>query len=243
MARTAAALIIGNEILTGKIEEKNVAYLARELFLLGIALRRAVVCVDDVEVIATELDALRAAHDLVFTSGGIGPTHDDVTVEAVARAFGRPVVRSREIVELIHRHFGDAVREEHLRMADVPEGATLVRSGEMPWPTVAMDNVYVLPGVPEIFRMKFPVLRDRLREGGGFVSRALYTRADEFELAAPLAEVARQHPDVAIGSYLAWDAPDYAVKLTFDGMDRDAVTRALDGVVAALDASKIVRIE
>ena len=243
MARTAAALVIGNEILTGKIQDQNVAFLARELFELGVSLRRVIVCPDEVDVIAADLDALRGDHDVVFTSGGIGPTHDDVTLEAVAKALGRQIVRSREIELMIRHYFGDATSEGHLRMADVPEGAVLVRNADVPWPTVIVENVYVFPGVPEIFRVKFPVLRDRLRADTPFVSRALYTHCDEFELAAPLAKIAADHPQVAIGSYLRWHEPEYRVKLTFDGRDGNAVERAFAAMCGAIPPDKLVRTE
>lgn len=243
MARTAAALIIGNEILTGKIRDQNLPYLASELFALGVSLRRVVVCPDEVDVIVADLDALRRDHDVVFTSGGIGPTHDDVTLEAVSRALQRQVVRSREIELMIRRHFGDRVTEDHLRMADVPEGATLVRNGDVPWPTVIVENVYVFPGVPEIFRLKFPVLRDRLRADAPFVSRALYTHCDEFELAPMLERVAAAYPAVGIGSYLVWNEPTYKVKLTFDGRDRATVESAFQDMVAHIPRDKLVGTE
>ncbi len=243
MARTAAILVIGNEILSGKIRDENVPYLASELFALGVALRRVIICPDEIEVIASDLNALRADHDVVFTTGGVGPTHDDVTLEAVAHALGRGITRSPEIERMVRKHFGDETTEGHLRMADVPEGASLVRSGEMPWPTVEVENVYVFPGVPQILHRKFPVLRERLRSDAPFVSRVLYTHADEFELADLLDEAAQAHPRVIIGSYLAWDAPDYAVRLTFDGTDGDAVTAAFDHVRAGIADGKIVRVE
>lgn len=243
MARTAAALIIGNEILTGKVEEANLGYLAKELFALGVSLSRVIVCPDEVDVIVSDLNALRAAHDVVFTSGGVGPTHDDVTLEAVGKALGRQIVRSREIEQMIRHYFGDRTTEDHLRMADVPEGAMLVRNADVPWPTVIVENVYVFPGVPEIFRVKFPVLRDRLRADAPFVSRSLYTTCDEFELAGPLSQVAADHPEVTIGSYLRWKEPDYKVKLTFDGRDRAAVERAFDAMCANIPADKLVRVE
>ncbi len=243
MAQTAAALIIGNEILTGKIQDQNVSYLARELFELGVTLRRVVVCPDEVDVIVRDLDDLRGTHDVVFTSGGIGPTHDDVTLVAVAKALGRKLIRSQEIELMIRRFFGDGTTEGHLRMADVPEGAALVRSGDAPWPTVAVDNVYVFPGVPEIFRMKFPMLKDRLRADAPFVSRAIYTGADEFEIADALGRVAAEHPNVTIGSYLRWREPDYRVKLTFDGRDPDAVERAFTAMRDAIPPDKLVRTE
>lgn len=243
MARTAAALIVGNEILSGKIRDENVPYLARELFELGVSLRRVIVCPDEVDVIARDLRALAGEHDAVFTSGGVGPTHDDVTLEGVARGLGRQLVRSPEIELMIRHHFGEATNEGHLRMADVPEGAVLVRSAEVPWPTVMVENVYVFPGVPEIFRVKFPVLRDRLRSGAPFTSRALYTHCDEFELAASLSQVAADHPEVSIGSYLRWHEVDYKVKLTFDGRDPDAVEAAFTAMCACIPAGKLVRTE
>jgi molybdenum cofactor synthesis domain-containing protein len=243
MTRTAAALVIGNEILTGKIQESNVAFLAKELFALGVRLRRVVVCPDEVSVIAADLTALREAHDVVFTSGGVGPTHDDVTIEAVAQALDREVVRSAELERLVRGYFGARTTEEHLRMADVPAGAELIRSGEMPWPTVAVENVYVFPGVPEIFRAKFPVIRDRLRTDAPFVSRAVYAHADEFELAPLLDAVAAAHPAVAIGSYLRWGKADYRVKLTIDGSDRSAVDQAVEALLAGLPPDQLHSVE
>lgn len=243
MVRTAAALIIGNEILSGKIQEKNVAFLARELFALGVALRRVVVCPDDLEIIAKDLNDLRAAFDFVFTSGGVGPTHDDITIEAIAHAFGRDVERSAEVESMIRRHFGERVTEGHLRMANMPAGAELVRSAAVPWPTIAIDNVFVLPGVPEIFELKLAVLRDRLRGDAPFVSEAVYTRCDEGEIAALLEQIVVRHPDVTVGSYPAWRNPEYKVKLTFDSTSESSVRAAADALVASLAPDLVVRRE
>ncbi len=243
MGRSAAALIIGNEILTGKIREANVHFLARELFRMGIALRRVIVCPDDVETIAHDLDVLRKTHDLVFTSGGVGPTHDDVTLPAVARAFDRPLERSPLIEELIRRHWGERATEGHLRMADVPEGAELFHTDEVPWPAICVDNVCVLPGVPEIFKLELLNLRDRIGSDTPFVTRALYTMCDEGEIASLLEDVAKAHPTVDIGSYPRWRDPDYRVKLTFDGRSREAVDAALEACRARLPREAVVRVE
>jgi molybdopterin-biosynthesis enzyme MoeA-like protein len=240
--RTAAALIIGNEVLTGKVQEENVAPLARELFSLGVSLRRVVVCPDEIDVIVSDLNALRSGHDHVFTSGGVGPTHDDVTIPAVAAAFGRAVVRSAELEAQIRGYFhGRPVGEEHLRMAEIPEGAELLRTAEVPWPTVVIDNVYVLPGVPQAFRMKLVGLRERLRTDSPFVSEAVYTLSDEAGIAALLTRLAAEHPSVLIGSYVKWRDPEYKTKVTFDGRDPDAVKRAADALVAALPPAELVR--
>lgn len=243
MARTAAALIIGNEILTGKVREANVQRLAHELFRLGIAFRRVIVCPDDVDTIARDLRELREAHDLVFTSGGVGPTHDDLTLPAVARSFDRPLVRSPIIEGLIRGYWGERATEGHLRMADVPEGAELLSTGDVPWPVVCVENVFVLPGVPEIFEVKLQMLRERIGSDVPFVSRALYTMCDEGEIAALLEQVARAHPGVEIGSYPRWRDPSYRVKLTFDGRDPAAVDAALEACRGALAPELIVRVE
>lgn len=243
MTRTAAALVIGNELLTGKIQEANVAFLAKELFALGISLRRVVMCSDEEEVIADDLNLLRARHDIVFTSGGVGPTHDDLTIPAIARAFARPLVRDPVLERMIREHFGARTTEGHLRMAELPEGAELVANDRITWPVLRVENVFVMPGVPEIFRIKFELVRDRLGRDVPFVSRAIYTRCDEGEIAALLERVERAFPGVAIGSYPRFGDPDHTVKLTFDGRDDALVREALQACLRELPAEKIVRAE
>ncbi|UCF47409.1 MAG: competence/damage-inducible protein A, partial [Myxococcales bacterium] len=214
MPRTAAALIIGNEILSGKIADTNTTFLARVLFELGIELRRVVVCPDEVDAISKDLGELRATHDLVFTSGGVGPTHDDVTIEGVAASFDRPVVRSVAVQNMIRHYYGDRATEAHLRMANMPEGAEMIRSSEAPWPTVVIENVFVLPGVPEIFELKLADLRKRLDEGYEFHSQAVYTHSGEGEIASLLERIAEAFPGVMVGSYVKWKAEDYRTKVT-----------------------------
>lgn len=243
MPRTAAALIIGNEILSGKIVDTNTTFLARVLFELGIELRRVVICPDEVDTIGRDLSALRAAHDLVFTSGGVGPTHDDVTIEGVAASFDRPVVRSEAVEKMILHYYGDRANEAHLRMANMPEGAEMIRSSRAPWPTVVIENVFVLPGVPEIFELKLTDLRKRLDQGQGFHSQAVYTLSGEGEIASLLERIAKDFPGVMVGSYVKWRAEDYRTKVTFDGNDPDAVSKAADALVAELDPEQFVRRE
>lgn len=243
MSRTAAALIIGNEILSGKIADTNTTFLARGLFELGIELRRVVVCPDEIDIIARELDELRGAYDLVFTSGGVGPTHDDVTIEGVARSFERPVVQSEAVAKMIQHYYGDRTTEAHLRMANMPEGAEMIRSSDAPWPTVVIENVFVLPGVPEIFELKFSDLRKRLDDGREFHSEAVYTLSGEGEIASLLERIAEAFPGVMVGSYVKWKADDYRTKVTFDGNDENAVKDAADMLVAELAPAQFVRRE
>jgi molybdenum cofactor synthesis domain-containing protein len=241
VTRSAAVLVIGNEILTGKVEEANVVYLARELFALGIVLKRVIVCPDDTDTIARDVNALRASFDYVLTSGGVGPTHDDVTVPAIAKAFGARLVRDAHSERMIRDHFGERTTEGHLRMAEIPEGAELIASERIPWPVLRCENVFVMPGVPEIFRLKFELVRERLVAGAPFHSRALYTWCDEGEIASLLERVEHAHPGVTIGSYPRIGDPEYSVKITFDGGDLAAVTRALEECHAQIPPEKIVR--
>ena len=243
MSKTAAAVIIGDEILAGKIQERNLAYLAQELFALGIALRRAVICPDEVEIIAEDVNRLRKSYDMVFTSGGVGPTHDDVTILAVAKAFGRKVVRSPEIEDLIREYYRCRLTQAHLRMADMPEGGRLVSNPEMRLPTVAIENVYIFPGIPELFRMKFPVLRGMLGGDTAISSRAVYLRSEEGLIAAPLSEVVERHPGVKIGSYPRWGETEYRVKVTFDGTDPEAIESALQALLRRLPADEVVEVD
>lgn len=239
--RTAAALVIGNELLSGKIAEANLLVLARALRELGVLLARAVLVLDDVAVIAREVRELSAAHDVVFTSGGVGPTHDDLTIEGVARAFGVGVARAPELELLIRRHYGERTTVDHLLMARVPEGARLVSSASVPWPTVVMRNVWVLPGVPEVFQMKLPHIRGELGGDTPFFSLAVFTRLDEGDLKPLLDSVVAAHGAVEIGSYPKWHDPEYRTKLTFDGLDEVAVRAARDAFVAGLPAEALVR--
>lgn len=241
MSRRAAALVIGNEILTGKVVEANLPLLARTLFALGIRFERVVVCRDDLDVIARELDALRASHDVVFTSGGVGPTHDDVTIPAVARTFGVEVRRNEDLARRIRDHFGEATTEGHLRMADVPVGGALLTNAQVHWPVLAMGNVYVMPGVPEIFARKLEVVKEHLGASAPYVSAALYTRCDEGAIAELLERVEREH-GVQVGSYPRFDDTDHSVKITFDGTDASKVERALEACLAEIDPGLVVRV-
>jgi molybdenum cofactor synthesis domain-containing protein len=240
---SAAALIIGNELLSGKVEESNLPELARLLRRLGVRLDRVVMVADDVEIIAGEVRALAAGHDWVFTSGGVGPTHDDVTIEGVARAFDVAVVSSAELEAMLRAHYKEGCTDGHLRMALVPEGATLESSTEVRWPTVRFRNVFCLPGIPEVFRMKLPVVARHVGTGRAFVSAAVYTQMDEGDLKPLLDRVVAAFPDVEVGSYPKWTSPDYRTKLTFDGQDVAQVKAACAAFVATLPEGEPQRVE
>ncbi|EYF02000.1 competence/damage-inducible protein A [Chondromyces apiculatus] len=241
--KTAAALVIGNELLSGKIADQNLVVLARTLRAAGVLLRRANTILDELDVIAAEVRVLASTHDWLFTSGGVGPTHDDVTIEGVARAFDVPVVTSPILADLLRSHYGERLTEGHLLMARIPEGARLVSGESLVWPVVVMQNVWVLPGVPEIFQAKQPFIRAELTGGTPFVSFAVLTTLDEGQLKPMLDRVVDEHRDVAIGSYPRWSDPEYRTRLTFDGILEDQVRAARDAFAQSLPAGTIVRLE
>lgn len=241
--KTAAALIIGNELLSGKVEEANVHELARTLRYLGVELRRVVMVLDDVGEIAREVEVLAASHDWLFTSGGVGPTHDDVTVAGVARAFGRRVVEDPTLARMLREHYLERCTDGHLRMALVPDGASLETHESVRWPTLRVANTWLLPGVPEIFRMKLAVVAARLAGGVAFVTRSVFTNMDEGDLKPLLDAIVDAFPDLDVGSYPKWRDPTYKTKVTFDGRDPFRVEAARDAFLALLPAGEPQRVE
>jgi FAD synthetase len=242
MPKTAGIILVGNEILSGKIEDANAAYLCRELRSLGVQVTRIVVIPDDVESIAREVRASRAAFDFVFTSGGVGPTHDDVTIEGVARALEVPVLRHPALVALLEQHYGDALNAAQLKMADVPEGAELITADSVRFPTIAAENVYVLPGVPEIFRRKFEAIRERFRDAPIHL-RTVFVRIGEGTLAEYLNALLRDFPTLMLGSYPEFSNPEYRVKVTLESRDRALVEKALAEFLRRLPLDAVVRVD
>lgn len=241
--KTAAALVIGNELLSGKVEESNVVVLATTLRSLGIELKRVVMVLDEIDVIAREVEELARTHDWVFTSGGVGPTHDDVTVHAVARAYGVAVVEDPTLAAMLREHYQDRCTSGHLQMALIPQGATLESHESIRWPTIRIANTWLLPGVPEIFRMKLAVIVARLSGAVGFVSRAVFTKMDEGDLKPLLDQIVERFPDVGVGSYPKWHDPTYKTKLTFDGREPSRVDAARDAFIALLPRGEPQRVE
>jgi molybdenum cofactor synthesis domain-containing protein len=243
-APTAAIIVIGDEVLSGKVEEQNARFLVRELRKLGVAVRHIEVVPDVLEEIAACVRDASATYDHVFTAGGIGPTHDDVTIASIAAAFSVPVVRDANVAATIRTYSGDRFFERDLRMADIPEGANLIYgdgAAHSRWPVVAFRNVYVLPGVPSILQRKFAMIRDRFA-APPFFSRSIYSREGEGAIAHILDQAAADFPSVAIGSYPHVDALDHKVLVTLDGRDNDLVARACTQILAGLGPA-VVRVE
>lgn len=239
---SAALVVIGNEILSGKVTDCNTPFLARELRDLGVTLERVVVIPDEIAQIAAEVSAFSRRYDVVFTSGGVGPTHDDITMDGVAAAFGRPLVEHVELRCEIERHVGDRINSAFLKMAMIPQGAELIVDDKLAFPTVVVENVYILPGIPELFQAKVVALRDRFRARPYFLRQVL-VRDNETIIAEYLNATLTAFPDLLLGSYPKLSDPDYRVRLTLESKDEAYVESALADLVGRLPAGCVFRVE
>jgi molybdenum cofactor synthesis domain-containing protein len=226
MEKTAGIAIIGDEILSGKVGDENARLLIAELRELGVRLRQIAVIPDDAAEIARVVVELSRAFDYVFTSGGVGPTHDDVTMEGIARGFGTRVVRLPELLAQLGEYYGDRLEEAHLRLAEAPEGAELVRHEGPKWPVVRYKNIYILPGVPALFRRKFLSIRELFRETPYALAR-IYCMAEESALVAALTRTVTEFPAVSFGSYPRFEEAEYRVLITVESKDKGAVRAAV----------------
>ncbi len=242
MHRTAGLLIIGNEILSGKVQDANSPFLCRELRALGVDVRKISVIPDDLDVIAREIREFSRLFDLVFTSGGVGPTHDDVTIEGIARGFEARVVRHPKLARMIEGYYQDRVKDTDLKMAEIPEGAELIEDSRLWVPVVLYRNVYIFPGIPEILRQKFETIRERFREAP-FHLKKVFVRDGESAIAEMLHAVLHEYPQLLLGSYPVINVSEYKVMLTLESRDEEYLEGALRSLLGKLPGASIVRIE
>jgi molybdenum cofactor synthesis domain-containing protein len=242
---TAAILIIGNEVLSAKVRDENGYYAACRLRELGVKLVETQTVPDLVEEIGEAVERLRRRVSWLFTSGGIGPTHDDVTLAAMARAFGRPVVRSVEMegwIRTAHqRANGSAeVPEAALRMAHLPQGTRLFDAGR--FPVMVLENVVILPGVPIFFQRQFDAFARSLASAP-FRLACIYLGVGEEKIAEVLDEIAASHPEVDIGSYPRFDEADHRVRVTIEAKDVARVEQVLAELLQRLPSGAVLRTE
>ena len=240
MAKTAGIVIIGNEILSGKVQDINAAYLLRELRVLGVDVKKVSVIPDEIDVIATEVLTFSRQFDIVFTSGGVGPTHDDVTMEGIAKAFGRQVIRHPELEHLLRSRYGGELNEARLKLTEVPEGADLVREDGLWLPAVTVENVFIFPGIPDLLRQKFESIKERFREQPYFLRR-VYVKEGEGNIAACLYDLLREFPDLLLGSYPDIHNASYKVMLTLESKDERYVHSALERLLTLLPPDSVYR--
>jgi molybdenum cofactor synthesis domain-containing protein len=230
---TAAVLLIGDEILSGRTKDKNLGFLADYLTAMGIDLKEARVVSDREEEIVQAVNALRHRYSYVFTTGGIGPTHDDITADAMAKAFGVPIGHDPKAVEILLAYLKDMGREPNearMRMARVPEGATLIDNPVSKAPGFQIGNVFVMAGVPKIMHAMMDDVARRLTRGVPMLSRKVEFRGGEGDVAKPLGDVQKAFPMVVIGSY-PFEAPDgFATNLVLRSRDEAALEQALAAV-------------
>jgi molybdenum cofactor synthesis domain-containing protein len=232
MSKTAGIVVIGNEILSGKTRDENALYLVRELRNLGVDVRKISVIPDELNLISTEVRIFSRSYDYVFTTGGVGPTHDDLTMEGIAAAFDRQIHRHPELESVLRQYYRDGM-EANLRMADIPDGARLI-GGKGNWfPVIAVENVYIFPGVPEILRRKFERNKEMFREDP-FHLKEVFLRADEGMIAGILNALLVRFPDLLLGSYPYIDNPLYSVKLTLESKDAAYLDNAHATLIAEL---------
>ncbi len=237
---TAAVLIIGDEILSGRTQDTNLRDIARYLGVHGIDLAEARTVPDVMGEIVAALNALRARYDYVITTGGIGPTHDDITADAVAAAFGVELYEHPEIIALLAARPGMELNAARRRMARVPQGGGLVRNPVSGPPGFTIGNVFVLAGVPSIMRGMLEDVGHRLRGGVVTVSRTVRVEGSgEGLIAAPLEVVAKAHPAMSLGSYPFFGAEGYGSNLVLRGRDPAEVAATVDELIAALKGAGI----
>jgi molybdenum cofactor synthesis domain-containing protein len=230
---TAAVLIIGNEILSGKTQDANLQFLGEACARLGIVLAEARVIRDEPPIIAAVVNELRSRYTYLFTTGGIGPTHDDVTAESIALAFGVELVVDEEAARRIGRGSRD-LNAARMKMAIIPQGATLIDNPISQAPGFRMDNVFVMAGIPSIARAMFAGIENELKGGDPILSASVDVYTREGDIAAPLEEIAKHHSSVEIGSYPFSREGRFGAALVVRGTDRSKVDAAIADIRAQL---------
>jgi molybdenum cofactor synthesis domain-containing protein len=243
---TACVLLIGDELLSGRTKDANLSYIARYLGDMGIQVREARMIPDVEAVIVETLNEVRAAYDYVFTTGGIGPTHDDITADCVAKAFGVPIGHHPEAMAILTKHYeetGNPFTEARKRMARIPEGASLIPNPVSKAPGFQMENVFVMAGIPMIMQVMMDGLAGRLKGGRKMLSATVSCEMGEGQLAEGLGTLQAAHPDVSIGSYPFFVGKRYGTSIVMRSVDEAALASVQDEVRSLMRELGAVPIE
>lgn len=239
---TAALLVIGDEILSGRTKDKNIGFIADHLTLTGIRLKEVRIVADDESAIVSAVNALRPAYTYIFTTGGIGPTHDDITADAIACAFAVPIdVDPRARAMLLERYPEADLTPARLRMARIPHGADLIENTVSKAPGFMIGNVIVMAGVPAIMQAMLQAVTPRLRQGSKLLSETIRVNAPEGDVAVPLEASQRAFPRVAMGSYPFFDEGRPGTNLVLRSPDKMLLAQAKEDLFARLSAAGIWR--
>ncbi|MEE9524650.1 MAG: molybdopterin-binding protein [Thermodesulfovibrionales bacterium] len=242
MSKTAAIVIIGDEILSGQIDDCNSFYFTKELRELGVTVKYIAIIPDDIDEISETVRHVADKYDYVFTSGGIGPTHDDVTIEGIARAFDVPVTRDKELEKLINEKFEDKSVEAALKMSEIPEGAVLIKENGLKFPLIEFKNTFIFPGIPEYLKIKFEAIKERFREEP-FYLRKIHVKMFEADIAPLLKDTLKKFSSVKIGSYPTIEKDGHRIKITIESKDAEEVDKALEYIRSCISKSLILEIE
>lgn len=237
MQPTACLIIIGNEILSGRTQDKNLAWIAKGLNEIGIALREVRVVPDIEPVIIDTVNTCRMGFTYVFTTGGIGPTHDDITSACIAKAFGVPLERNLQAAAILEKHYGrEQLNEARLKMADIPAGAGLILNPVSAAPGFRIGNVYVMAGVPSIMQAMFAGIKGELKGGAKTLSLCVSTFVTEGVIAAQLSDIQKEHAQVDIGSYPFIRHGRLGISLVARSVDNARLTACVNAIKAMLQA-------
>ncbi|GBE42443.1 NMN amidohydrolase-like protein YfaY [bacterium BMS3Bbin10] len=237
---TAALIVIGDEILSGRTRDRNIGYIAEYMTRIGIRLREVRVVGDVEDEIVDALNALRAAYDYVFTTGGIGPTHDDITAESVAKAFGVPIeIDERAVALMRERYEAKDLTETRLRMARIPQGAELIENSVSRAPGFMIGNVIVMAGVPKIMQVMLDDVAPRLRTGRKLLTRSVRVDRPEGEMAPGLAKLQEEFSDVPMGSYPFFENGRLGTNLVLRSSDEGRLEQALKALWEMLEAQGV----
>jgi molybdenum cofactor synthesis domain-containing protein len=237
-ATTAAVLLIGDEVLSGRTKDKNLGFIADYLTALGIDLKEARVVADHADDIVFAVNALRSRYTYVFTTGGIGPTHDDITSDCIARAFGVEISHHPEASEILLKHFAEIDREPNearMRMARIPHGASLIYNSVSKAPGFRIENVFVMAGVPKVMNAMMDAIAPKLSGGIPVISRTIRFEGGEGDIAKPLKDIQEQYPMLSLGSYPFESERGFNTNLVLRGRDEVALNKAVEAVKAAAE--------
>ena len=240
---TAALVIIGDEILSGRTQDANAAYLAKWLGVQGIRLKEVRVVADEMDAIDEAVNALRVKHDYLFTTGGIGPTHDDITVDAIAAALGREVIVHPDARAILANHYGDQLTDARLRMARTPAGASLIENPRTKAPGIRVENIFIMAGVPMITQGMLAALDGQLPGGAPVLSRSVGAWTQESRAADILKRTEKENPGVQIGSYPFWREGKTGANFVMRSVSEAQLAQVAQKLMAALSEAGIVPVD
>lgn len=241
-SKTAAIVITGNEILSGKVPEQNAQYLARELRALGVNLKRVAIIPDQIATIAEEIAFCKNRFDFIFTSGGIGPTHDDVTIEGVALGLNKKLIESPTLSKMLIDIYSNRVNPALMKMAMVPEGTEFIYGAGLRSPVLLIENIYIFPGVPEYLINKFTAIKERFLESP-FYLKKIYLCQDEEKIAESLNKTLAQFPKLLLGSYPILHQEAYKLIVTVESKDASYLDLAAKTLLSFLPEKSVYKIE